>query len=121
MSRIQNLNHLDQDSSASPEGIFLKAFVGWIGLLETVERLEATLGSMHQLERHLGHFYNWYGTRDLRPLEPEYISSVDSGNLAGHLITLWNACGEMTVRPVIEANWHVGIEDPLALLRRISL
>ena len=86
-------------------------------MLETVERLEATLGSMHRLERHLGHFYNWYGTLDLRPLEPEYISSVDSGNLAGHLITLWNACGEMTVRPVIEANWHAGIEDPLELLR----
>ena len=103
-------------------GLYLLSVVaaadfGWIGLLETVERLEATLGSMHQLERHLGHFYNWYGTRDLRPLEPEYISSVDSGNLAGHLITLWNACGEMTVRPVIEANWHAGIEDPLALLR----
>ena len=47
---------------------------------------------MNRLERHLGHFYNWYGTLDLRPLEPEYISSVDSGNLAGHLIALWNAC-----------------------------
>ena len=73
-----------------------------------MERLEATLGSMNRLERHLGHFYNWYGTLDLRPLEPKYISSVDSGNLAGHLIALWNACGEMAERPVMDANWRGG-------------
>ncbi len=75
---------------------------GWIGTLDTVERLEATLESMNGLERFRGHFYNWYGTLDLRPLEPKYISSVDSGNLAGHLIALWNACAEMAKRPVIE-------------------
>ena len=43
---------------------------------------------MNGLERFRGHFYNWYDTRDLRPLEPKYVSSVDSGNLAGHLIAL---------------------------------
>ena len=77
-------------------------------MLETVERLEATLESMNRLERFRGHFYNWYGTLDLRPLEPKYISSVDSGNLAGHLIALWNACGEMATHPVIDANWPPG-------------
>ena len=43
---------------------------------------------MASLERHEGHFYNWYDTRTLRPLPPRYISSVDSGNLAGHMLTL---------------------------------
>ena len=43
---------------------------GWIGMVEAVERLEATLAAMNQMERHRGHFYNWYGTADLRPLEP---------------------------------------------------
>ena len=47
---------------------------------------------MNRLERFRGHFYNWYDTLDLRPLDPKYVSSVDSGNLAGHLIALWNAC-----------------------------
>jgi cyclic beta-1,2-glucan synthetase len=103
-------------------GLYLLSVVaaadfGWIGMLETVERLEATLGSMHRLKRHLGHFYNWYDTHDLSPLEPEYISSVDSGNLAGHLIALWNACGELAVRPLLAANWRAGIEDPFLLLR----
>jgi cyclic beta-1,2-glucan synthetase len=90
---------------------------GWITVLEATERLEATFASMLRMERHLGHFYNWYGTADLNPLEPRYISSVDSGNLAGHLIALWNACAEMADQPLISANWRAGIEDPLAILR----
>ena len=65
---------------------------GWTGLLDTVERLEATLATLARLPRFRGHFYNWYGTADLRPLEPRYVSTVDSGNLAGHLIALANAC-----------------------------
>jgi cyclic beta-1,2-glucan synthetase len=89
---------------------------GWIGLLEAVERLEATFATMHRLARHRGHFFNWYDTQDLRPLEPEYISSVDSGNLAGHLIATWNFCLELAKRPVIPADWQAGIADPLALL-----
>ena len=90
---------------------------GWISLTETVDRLEVTLASMYRLERHRGHFYNWYGTQDLRPLEPEYISSVDSGNLAGHLIAIWNFCAELARGPVIQDHWQAGIEDPLALLQ----
>ena len=50
---------------------------------------------MKQLELFRGHFYNWYDTRDLHPLDPKYISSVDSGNLAGHLLVLANGCREL--------------------------
>ena len=103
-------------------GLYLLSVVaardfGWIGTVETVERLEATLESMNGLERFRGHFYNWYGTLDLRPLDPKYISSVDSGNLAGHLIALWNACGEMMRRPLIGPRWLAGIGDALDLMR----
>ena len=90
---------------------------GWIGTRETVERLEATLKTLSELERCRGHFYNWYDTLDLRPLEPKYISSVDSGNLAGHLIALWNACGEMARRPLSDPRRFVGIEDAQELMR----
>ncbi len=65
---------------------------GWFGTLDLVERVEATLATLRRLERFRGHFYNWYDTRDLRPLDPRYISTVDSGNLAGHLLALANAC-----------------------------
>ena len=67
---------------------------GWIGTTAAVERLEATLATLHVMERVRGHLYNWYDTQTLRPLEPKYISSVDSGNLAGHLIAVSRACND---------------------------
>lgn len=90
---------------------------GWLGMSETAERLEATLETMSGLERFRGHFYNWYDTLGLRPLDPKYISSVDSGNLAGHLIVLGNACRELATRPMLCAQWLIGIGDPLELVR----
>ena len=94
---------------------------GWAGTLETVERLEATLATMGGMQRFRGHFYNWYDTRDLRPLDPQYVSSVDSGNLAGHLIALANACREWIGRPTAGAQRLAGIEDALQLAREASL
>ncbi len=88
---------------------------GWAGLLETVERLEATLATMARLARFRGHFYNWYGTADLRPLEPRYVSTVDSGNLAGHLIALANACEAWREKASGEAPWRAGLADMVAL------
>jgi cyclic beta-1,2-glucan synthetase len=90
---------------------------GWIGTLDTVGRLEATLETMTRLERFRGHFYNWYDTQDLRPLEPQYISSVDSGNLAGHLIALERACRERIDAPAVDPYLGAGIADALALMR----
>ena len=90
-------------TSPTNMGLYLLSAVsaldfGWIEPPELIERLEATLGEMNQLERFRGHFYNWYDTQDRRPLEPKYVSSVDSGNLAAHLITLANACQELSGR-----------------------
>ena len=91
---------------------------GWIGTVAAIERLEATLGTMNGLERFRGHFYNWYDTRDLRPLDPKYISSVDSGNLAGHLIALGQACQEIIDRPLLGPHALSGIADAILLLRQ---
>ncbi|TAK83856.1 MAG: glycosyl transferase [Betaproteobacteria bacterium] len=105
-------------------GLYLLAAVsardfGWAGTAETVERLEPTLATMGALQRFRGHFYNWYDTRDLRPLDPRYVSSVDSGNLAGHLIALANACREWIGRPRAESPERLaGIEDALSLARQ---
>ena len=90
---------------------------GWVGTLDTATRLEATFDTLTRLERFRGHFYNWYGTQDLRPLDPKYVSSVDSGNLAGHLIALDRACRERIERPVFDASWLSGIEDAVVLAR----
>ncbi len=90
---------------------------GWAGTQETLERLEATLAAMQRLSPHRGHFFNWYATLDLHVLEPAYVSSVDSGNLAGHLIALANACEEWLDEPLSPA-WRNGLGDTLALVRQ---
>jgi cyclic beta-1,2-glucan synthetase len=86
-------------------GLYLLSVVAghefdWISLNEAVSRLEATLATLAKLERRNGHFYNWYSTSDLRALEPRYVSSVDSGNLAGHLIVVANSCEAWRSSPV---------------------
>jgi cyclic beta-1,2-glucan synthetase len=90
---------------------------GWLGIVDTIERLEATLSAMGTLARFRGHFYNWYDTTDLRPLDPQYVSTVDSGNLAGHLIALANACDSWNVKSLSADKVLEGIGDALELVR----
>jgi hypothetical protein len=61
---------------------------GYISGGRLIDRTEKTFHTMAALQRHRGHFYNWYDTQSLEPLLPTYVSTVDSGNLAGHLLTL---------------------------------
>ncbi len=115
---------LARRTSPTNIGLYLLSVVaardfGWIGTHDALDRLEATMGSMDRLERFRGHFLNWYATADLRPLDPRYVSSVDSGNLAGHLIALANSCDEWrtTARP--DGALVQGVADALALVREI--
>jgi len=110
-----------QRTSPTNIGLYLLSTVaardfGWAGTTETIERLEAAFSAMQKLPRFKGHFYNWYGTRDLQPLTPAYVSSVDSGNLAGHLIALAHACKEW-VDGAPAAHARLGMADNLALAR----
>src|SRR3989442_1550542 len=89
---------------------------GWLGLVDTVERLETTLGAMTRLEHFRGHLYNLNDTKDGRPLDPKYVSSVDSGNLAGHLIALGHACRDMIDQPRLGRAALAGIEDAAFLV-----
>ena len=113
-------------TSPTNMGLYLLSAVsardfGWSGTLDFVERVEATFLTLNRLERYRGHFYNWYDTRDLRPLDPRYVSTVDSGNLAGHLIALANACRDCSDRPLAPAMVFSGIRDSLNLAREARL
>ena len=89
---------------------------GYISTGELLRRTERTLRTMEKLERFRGHFYNWYDTRTLLTLNPQYISSVDSGNLAASLLTLRAGLGELKSRPVLDPRAFEGIEDTLLAL-----
>ncbi len=72
---------------------------GWIGTQDLLARLEATLVTLLTLQRYRGHFLNWYETQSGTPLLPLYVSTVDSGNLSGHLLALAQACIELAHTP----------------------
>jgi len=73
---------------------------GYITGKEMAERCDSTLQTMLRLERFNGHFYNWYDTISLMPLYPRYVSTVDSGNLVGHLLTLQQGLLSQMTQPV---------------------
>ena len=72
---------------------------GWIDTPQMIQRMEATLATLSRLQRHRGHFLNWYDTQTLAPLLPMYVSTVDSGNLSGHLLAVAQACLELARHP----------------------
>jgi cellobiose phosphorylase len=82
-----------------------------------IERTQATLTTMQRLDRHRGHFYNWYETRTLKPLLPLYISSVDSGNLAGHLLTLAAGLREQADETIFSPQIFAGLRDTVKVLQ----
>ncbi|MEA3398020.1 MAG: glucoamylase family protein, partial [Chloroflexota bacterium] len=93
--------------------------LGYIGPLDLVLRLRPTFESMDRLERHRGHLMNWYDTRDLKPLPPRYVSTVDSGNLAASLLVLKQGCLALTHAPVLRWQRWQGLLDTLGVLSEI--
>jgi len=75
-----------------------------------LERTRDTLDTLARLERHRGHFFNWYDTRTLKPLPPRYVSMVDSGNLAGHLLVLRQGLLELIDAPPSSPRVFAGIQ-----------
>jgi cellobiose phosphorylase len=88
---------------------------GYLSVGRMMQRIGDSLGSMEGLERHRGHFLNWYSTETREPLLPRYVSTVDSGNLAGHLVTLSAGLLEMIDRPVYQPAIFDGLRDSLEL------
>ncbi|WP_281048855.1 glucoamylase family protein [Thauera sp. GDN1] len=89
---------------------------GYLTAGGVVQRTADTLHTLAGLERHRGHFYNWYDTRTLQPLPPLYVSTVDSGNLAGHLITLQAGLRALGTDPIVPARLLEGVRDTFAIV-----
>lgn len=86
---------------------------GYLGGGRLLERLQSMLDSMDGLERHQRHFYNWYDTLTLKPLPPLYVSTVDSGNLAGLLLTLKPGLLGLADTPLDDPRQAQGLLDTL--------
>lgn len=90
---------------------------GYIHASELIERTHSTLTTLNRLERYKGHFYNWYDTITLAPLYPRYVSTVDSGNLAGHLLTLRPGLIALVEDAVVTTRLFEAIYDTSCLLK----
>ncbi len=89
---------------------------GYLPAGRLIERTTCALRTMAGLERYRGHFFNWYDTQSLKPLQPIYISSVDSGNLAGSLLTLQPGLLALIDAPILSARLFDGMGDTFSLL-----
>ena len=92
--------------------------LGYVGPSDLLARIRGGLDSLDQLDRYRGHFLNWYDTRSLKPLEPRYVSTVDSGNLAVSLLALKEGCREVARGPALRPRLFDGLADTLALLQQ---
>jgi cyclic beta-1,2-glucan synthetase len=108
-------------TSPTNMGVYLLSLVsaldlGYLNPSTLIRRLTATLDSMKKLERFNGHYFNWYDTQTLQPLQPKYISTADSGNLAGHLLAVRQACLEIPSMGVMNVAAIKGLNDTLSIM-----
>jgi cyclic beta-1,2-glucan synthetase len=97
-------------------GLLLNARVaavhfGYLSLPEFVEATRATLDHIQQLPKYRGHLLNWYCTESHRVLEPRFVSTVDSGNLAACLWTLKQAAVSFAAKPPAAETLKAGLAD----------
>ena len=116
------VEHLAQRTSPTNIGLGLLSTLaahdlGFIGTPALVERLEDAMTTIEALERFEGHLLNWYDTQHLAPLSPRYVSTVDSGNLAGALIALAHGLRQEARKPPDPAP----SEDPAGLAVRLDI
>jgi cyclic beta-1,2-glucan synthetase len=89
---------------------------GYISMGRFAERTTHAIESLDKMERLKGHFYNWYDTQTLQPMTPRYISTVDSGNLAGHLLTLRQGIMALPHQKIVPPGLFTGLRSSLLVL-----
>lgn len=89
--------------------------LGYIGIYECNQRISKTLNTMMSMDKYKGHLYNWYDTRNLKPLPPKYISTVDSGNLMAYMLLLSRSLQDIKQKPLLDMSKKAGLVDTLRI------
>lgn len=82
-------------------GLLAARDLGFIDTPGLITRLERTITTIERMEKWKGHLYNWYETTNLAPLPPLYVSTVDSGNFVGSLITVKEGLAEWLQEDIV--------------------
>jgi cellobiose phosphorylase len=93
---------------------------GYVSLRSLLAATRRSFDTLSKLERHRGHLFNWYDTAALTPLQPMYVSTVDSGNFVGHVLTLRQGLFELLHAPIVGKQAFSGLDDTFAVLRALS-
>jgi cyclic beta-1,2-glucan synthetase len=93
--------------------------LGFLRPADLAGRIDRMLTTLEGIERFKGHFLNWYDTRSLTPLHPRYVSTVDSGNLAGCLLILAQGLREHAAAPAGAGPRQDGLRDSVIFFREI--
>jgi cyclic beta-1,2-glucan synthetase len=120
--QVSHQNQLAERTSPTNIGLWMLGVLsahdlGYLTVSQAIERLTHTQQTLEKLERYEGHLLNWYATDSLQPLEPCYVSSVDSGNLLASLWTLEHGLQEMMDAPLMDQRALAGLSDCLRILR----
>jgi cyclic beta-1,2-glucan synthetase len=91
--------------------------LGYLSPDGLIDRLNRSFSTIEGLERYRGHLLNWYDLKTLEPLQPRYVSTVDSGNLLGALWALEQGIREAVRRPLLGPESLRGINDTLRVLK----
>ncbi|TVR79983.1 MAG: glycosyltransferase 36 [Chitinophagaceae bacterium] len=93
--------------------------MGYITIGVLLERQQRSLNAILSLDKYHGHLFNWYETRLGQVLNPKYISTVDSGNLAASLIVIKEAVKQVMSTKGINKKFISGLQDTLLTIKDI--
>ena len=119
--QVSHQNQLAMRTSPTNIGMYMLSSLaandfGYQTLDQTIDRITETMRTLNQLERHEGHLLNWYNLHDQAPLQPRYVSSVDSGNFIAALWTLQQGIIENMDQPVLTEASLSGLQDTAKIL-----
>lgn len=114
--QVAHQNRLAMRTSPTNIGLWMTSVLGahdfgYLTLNQVVETLTSSMASINRLERFEGHLLNWYDIKTLAPLEPRYVSTVDSGNLLGALWALEQGLDELLHAPLMGGTAFSGMAD----------
>ncbi len=94
---------------------------GYLTIDQVLKRLTNTMATISRLDLYQGHLLNWYDIERLAPLEPRYVSTVDSGNLLGALWALRQGLNELVRDPLIGGKAFAGLADTGEVLKQVVI
>jgi cyclic beta-1,2-glucan synthetase len=123
--QVSHRNQLAMRTSPTNIGLWIVSALGahdfgYLTVDDVIDKLTHTLKAVGKLERYEGHLLNWYDIETLTPLEPRYVSTVDSGNLLGALLCLEHGLEELIRVPILDLRAFEGLRDAAEILREVA-